>query len=59
MPAEFDEFARIIARNFPEQPMNIQDFDFKQMQETGEAEIFTVAWIPGLGKIDIVFRPDF
>ena len=59
MPAEFDEFARIIARNFPEQPMNIQDFDFKQMQETGEEEIFTVAWIPGLGKIDIVFRPDF
>ena len=59
MPAEFDEFARIIARNFPEQPINIQDFDFQQMQETGEEEIFTVAWIPGLGKIDIVFRPDF
>lgn len=59
MPSDFEEFARIIARNFPEQPLHIEDYDFQQMQETGKPETFTVAWVPGLGKIDIVFTPDF
>ena len=68
MPEDFAEFARIIARNFPEQIMveetqenfiHIQDMDFEVMNESGRPETFTVAWIPGLGKIDIVFTPDF
>jgi len=68
MPEDYAEFARIIARNFPEQIMveesqenfiHIQDMDFEDMRESGMPETFTVAWIPGLGKIDIVFTPDF
>lgn len=68
MPEDYAEFARIIARNFPEQIMveesqenfiHIQDMDFQDMRESGRPETFTVAWIPGLGKIDIVFTPDF
>ena len=68
MPEDFAEFARIIARNFPEQIMveetqenfiHIQDMDFEEMKQSGIPETFTVAWIPGLGKIDIVFTPDF
>lgn len=68
MPEDYAEFARIIARNFPEQIMveesqenfiHIQDMNFEDMRESGIPETFTVAWIPGLGKIDIVFTPDF
>jgi len=68
MPEDYAEFARIIARNFPEQIMveesqenfiHIQDMNFEDMKESGIPETFTVAWIPGLGKIDIVFTPDF
>lgn len=68
IPDYFAEFARIVARNFPEQIMaeetqdnfiHIQDMDFEEMRQSGMPETFTVAWIPGLGKIDIVFTPDF
>ena len=68
MPDYYAEFARIVARNFPEQIMaeetqenfvHIQDMDFEEMKNTGTPETYTVAWIPGLGKIDIVFTPDF
>ena len=68
MPEDYAEFARIVARNFPEQIMaeetqenfvHIQDMDFEEMKNTGTPETYTVAWIPGLGRIDIVFTPDF
>ena len=63
MPEDFDEFARIVARNFPDEEVydevNITDFDFRNMRETGRPETFTIAWVPGLGRIDIVFTPDY
>lgn len=68
MPEDYTEFAKIIARNFPEEIIHeeveseyihIQDMDFTEMRNSGKPETFTVAWIPGLGKIDIVFTPDY
>ena len=55
MPHDAEEFARIIARNFPEQPM----FKPEMYELTGEEETYTVFYAPGIGRIDITFTPDF
>lgn len=63
MPEDFEEFARIVARNFPDEEVYeeipIVDFDFNTLKSTNRSETFTVAWIPGFGRIDIVFTPDY
>ena len=50
-----DEFAEIIARNFPEQPM----FQPEMYELNGIEETITLFYAPGIGRIDITFTPDF
>lgn len=68
MPEDFDEFARIIARNFPEEGIEIEEeeldvlnflpVDFLNFKGQRQPEQFTLCWLPGIGRIDILFTPD-
>jgi len=60
-PADI-EFARIVAQNFPEEV--VYDEEYLLDDQDGHLldythfDVITVAYIPGMGRIDIVFTPD-
>tara|TARA_R100000482_G_scaffold119170_1_gene63641 strand:+ start:147 stop:374 length:228 start_codon:yes stop_codon:yes gene_type:complete len=56
------EFAKIVAQNFPEEAVYedeylLDDQDGHLLDYT-HFDVITVAYIPGMGRIDIVFTPD-
>jgi hypothetical protein len=57
------EFARIVSRNFPDEItydddiIEIDNADGHLLDYT-TYDVITVAYIPGVGRIDIVFTPD-
>tara|TARA_Y100000004_G_scaffold112941_1_gene126803 strand:+ start:465 stop:689 length:225 start_codon:yes stop_codon:yes gene_type:complete len=56
------EFAKIVARNFPEETVYEEEYlvdnaDGHLLDYT-QFDVITVAFIPGVGRVDIVFTPD-
>ena len=56
------EFAKIVAQNFPEEAVYEDEYLLDDMDghllDYSSFEVVTVAYIPGVGRIDIVFTPD-
>ena len=56
------EFAKIVARNFPEETVYTDEYLTDNLDghliDYQEFNVITVAFIPGVGRVDIVFTPD-
>tara|TARA_Y100000114_G_scaffold128119_1_gene125051 strand:- start:38 stop:262 length:225 start_codon:yes stop_codon:yes gene_type:complete len=56
------EFAKIVAQNFPEEVVYEEAYLLDDMDghllDYSSFDVVTVAYIPGVGRIDIVFTPD-
>lgn len=56
------EFAKIVAQNFPEEYVYEEDYlvdgQDGHLIDYTTYEVITVAVLPGVGRIDIVFTPD-